>query len=86
MSQAEIENDAATLGQYLRRLTAPELSAGQRNDSAPRRLEASQSASITVRCANNFQITTMYMLRDHCSPSYPCLSMITGSKKLHQKS
>lgn len=84
MSQAEIENDAATLGQYSRRLTAPELSAGRRNDSESRRLETSQSASITVRCTKNFQIATT--LRDHCSPSYPCLSMITDGKKLHQKS
>lgn len=55
MSQAEIENDAATLGQYLWRLTAPELSTGRRNDSESRRLETSQSASITVRCTNIFR-------------------------------
>lgn len=46
MSQAEIENDAATLGQYLQRLTAPELSAGRRNDSEPRGMEASDALTI----------------------------------------
>lgn len=81
MSQEGIENDAATLGQYLQRLTTPELSARRRNVS-----EKTGGFSVTVRCTNNFQITTMYMLRAHYSPSCPCFSMITGSKKLHQKS